>query len=127
MFWLKLADILLVILHVLLILFIVFGWIPKKTRKIHFFVVIIVALCWFVLGIFFGFGYCPLTDLQWTIKLKLQEEELPFSFIKYLLDNITGYNFDETLIDYVTLFVFVSVLIVSTYINMVSIKKRFRK
>lgn len=127
MFWLKLTDILLVILHVLLILFIVFGWIPKKTRKIHFFVVIIVALCWFVLGIFFGFGYCPLTDLQWTIKLKLQEEELPFSFIKYLLDNITGYNFDETLIDYVTLFVFVSVLIVSTYINMVSIKKRFRK
>lgn len=127
MFWLKLTDILLVILHVLLILFIVFGWIPKKTRKIHFFVVIIVALCWFVLGIFFGFGYCPLTDLQWTIKLKLQEEELPFSFIKYLLDNITGYNFDETLIDYVTLFVFVSVLIVSTYLNMVSIKKRFRK
>ncbi len=127
MFWLKLTDILLVILHVLLILFIVFGWIPKKTRKIHFFVVIIVALCWFILGIFFGFGYCPLTDLQWTIKLKLQEEELPFSFIKYLLDNITGYNFDETLIDYVTLFVFVSVLIVSTYLNMVSIKKRFRK
>ena len=84
MSWLKLADIVLIIFHVLLILFIVFGWIPKKTRKAHFFVAIIVALCCFVLGIFFGFGYCPLTDLQWRIKLKLQEEELPFSFIKYL-------------------------------------------
>jgi hypothetical protein len=127
MFWLKLADVSFVVLHILLILFVVFGWIPKRTRKLHFLVVILVALSWFVLGIFFGFGYCPLTDLQWNIKLKLQEEELPFSFIKYLLDNITGYNFNETLIDYVTLFIFVSVFIISTYLNIPYIKKQFKK
>ncbi len=114
MFWLKFFDIFFTIIHVSLILFFILGWVPKKTRKIHFILAFIIAISWFVLGLFYGFGYCFLTDIHWRVKMSLQEEILPISFIKYILDKITGYDFDELLIDYITLAVFLCVFTIST-------------
>ncbi|MGC8738144.1 MAG: DUF2784 domain-containing protein [Candidatus Hydrogenedens sp.] len=116
MFWIKIVDIFLTILHVGLILFFISGWIFKKTRKIHYILVIIIAISWFLLGLLYGFGYCFLTDIHWQIKTVLGEENLPISFIKYILDKITGKDFNDVLVDYVTLTIFVCVLINSTYL-----------
>lgn len=113
MFWLKSFDVFLIIIHVSLILFFILGWIPKKTREVHFILACIIAISWFVLGLFYGFGYCFLTDIHWRVKMLLQEEDLPISFIKYILDKMTGKNFNELLIDYITLVVFICVFMIS--------------
>lgn len=114
MFWLKIIDICLTVLHISLILFFILGWIYKRTRKVHYLLVIIITISWFVLGLFYGFGYCFLTDIHWRVKMLLNEENLPISFIKYVLDKMTGKDFNEVWVDYITLSVFVCVLIIST-------------
>ena len=99
MIGLKILDLLLTLLHFLIIGFNLFGWIWKRTRKLHFIVVCATAACWFILGIWFGIGYCPITDWDWQIKEKLGENNLPNSFIKYYADIITGHPVNATLID----------------------------
>lgn len=105
------------IAHLLLITFILFGWVWKKTRKAHFIAVVITALSWFVLGIWYGWGYCPLTDWHWDVKDKLGESNLPNSFIKYFADKITREDISTSILDGLTLGCLVLAIIVSVYVN----------
>ena len=106
-------DFLLTLLHLLIIGFNLFGWIWKSTRKLHFYLVIATIFSWVVLGFWYGFGYCPLTDWQWQVKAALGERDLPNSFIKYFADTVTGMDISSTLIDTVTAVVFGLVIILS--------------
>jgi hypothetical protein len=65
--------------------------------------VIATAASWFILGIWFGLGYCPVRDWQWQVKARLGERNLPASFIEYYAERITGYNFSTSFIDITTL------------------------
>ena len=103
--------------HLVLISFILTGWIWKRTQKLHLFVVILTALSWFVLGIWYGWGYCPLTDWHWDVKEKLGERDLPNSFIKYFVDDVTGGNISSSLVDAVTVACLVFAAIASVYVN----------
>lgn len=122
----KIIDICLTIFHIGLILFFILGWICKRTRKVHYLLVIIIATSWFLLGLFYGFGYCFLTDIHWRVKMLLNEENLPISFIKYILDKITGKDFNEIWVDYITLAVFICVLIISTFLYIKDKRKKIR-
>jgi len=75
------------------------------------------AFSWFILGIWFGWGYCPITDWQWKVKEKLGETNLPNSFIKYYADRISGKNTNPSVIDTTTLVIFLMVIILSVYFN----------
>ena len=110
-------DFLLTILHFLIIGFNLFGWIIKQTRKLHFWFTMLTLACWTILGIWYGLGYCPITDWQWNIKTKLGEQNLPGSFIKYFADKITGTNINSDLIDALTLGLFLIAIICSIRVN----------
>ena len=114
---LYLADVLFTLLHIIIIVFNLFGWIFSATRKANLVCIIITAFCWFVLGIWFGWGYCPLTDWQWHIKEQLGETNLPASFITWLANKITGMRFSDTLINLLTLVFFLLAVIASVYFN----------
>jgi hypothetical protein len=114
---LQLADIIFTFLHLALIGFNLLGWIWRRTRKAHLITVAATAASWFLLGIWFGMGYCPLTDWQWQVKEKLGEQDLPNSFIKYMADKLTGHNFDPSFIDMVTLISFLLAIILTIYFN----------
>ncbi|HYE53318.1 MAG TPA: DUF2784 domain-containing protein [Chitinophagaceae bacterium] len=114
---LQFLDILLTLTHLLLIGFNLLGWIWKRTRKAHLFTIAATGASWFLLGIWFGTGYCPITDWQWQVKDKLGEHDLPNSFIKYMADKITGYDFDPHFIDMVTLGSFIAAFTLSIYFN----------
>lgn len=114
---LKSLDILLTIVHLSLIGFNLFAWIWPATRKAHLIVAGITLSCWFILGIWFGWGYCPVTEWQWNIKEKLGETNLPNSFIKYFADKITGKDFPPSLVDHITLYLFLTAIIASVYFN----------
>ena len=106
-------DYFLTFVHLVIVGFNLLGWIWKSTRQAHFYLVIATVFCWTVLGIWFGFGYCPITDWQWSVKEQLGETNLPNSFIKYMVDKVTGMNVSSNLIDLLTAAGFGIVVIIS--------------
>lgn len=120
---LHLLDIFLTLLHLLIIGFNLFGWIFPATRKLHFIFILLTGASWFILGIWFGIGYCPITDWQWQVKDKLGERGLPDSFITYFANKITGRHFSDTFINLVTMTFFVASVLLSIYVNFLRRKK----
>lgn len=116
---LRLLDIFLTFIHLIIIGFNLFGWIWPATRKMHFICVLATAASWLLLGLWFGVGYCPVTDWQWQVKAKLGEHDLPASFIKYYADKITGKNISSSFIDLITAICFAVAALLSVYVNFI--------
>jgi hypothetical protein len=115
---LRLLDILFVVFHTSLIILNLFGWIWKRTRLANLITLLLTGSSWLFLGLIVGTpGYCPLTDWHFTILEKLGKTDLPYSYIKYLADRITGLDIDARLADAVTLYGFVVALAFSLIIN----------
>ena len=119
---LQILDAFFTIFHLIIIGFNLSGWIWAKTRKLHFYCILLTAGSWLILGIWYGFGYCPITDWQWQIKERLGENNLPNSFVKYFADKLSGENISATLIDRLTAVFFFLAVLLSVYANF--IKKR---
>jgi len=117
-------DILFLTFHTILIVFNLFGWIWKRTRFLNLISLLITAASWFILGIFYGIGYCPLTDWHWEVLHKLGKYDLPYSYTKYLADRLTGLDFDPKLVDNMTLILFFAALIISVVMNIVSWRRK---
>jgi len=120
-------DKFLIFFHTFLILFNLFGWIWQRTRKLNLISLLFVAFSWLILGIWYGVGYCPLTDLHWHIKLLIGETNLPYSYIKYLVDFYFNTDSNPILIDYITAILFILSLIISFYLNILQKYKFFPK
>lgn len=116
---LRLLDVFLTFIHLVIIGFNLFGWMWSATRKAHFICVLITAASWGLLGIWFGIGYCPVTDWQWRVKDQLGEHNLPASFIKYYADKISGKNISSSFIDMITAISFAIVALLSVYVNFI--------
>jgi hypothetical protein len=114
---LKLVDFFFITFHTLLIIFNLFGWIFRKTRKLNLITLSLTCASWFILGIFYGLGYCPLTDWHFRILVKMGHTGLPASYIKYLADRLSGLDFDPRLINTVTLVSFLAAYAISIYFN----------
>jgi hypothetical protein len=115
---LHLLDIFFVVFHTALILFNISGWIWKKTRMANLITLLLTGSSWLFLGLIVGSpGYCPLTDWHFTILEKLGKTDLPYSYIKYLADRITGLDIDARMADTVTLYGFLAALAISLIIN----------
>ena len=100
---LNILDFFFISFHTVLILFNMFGWIFRKTRKLNLIVLLLTGASWLILGIFYGIGYCPLTDWHFNILERLGETNLPTSYIAYLLQRFTGTTFNATIIDAATM------------------------
>jgi hypothetical protein len=115
---LRLLDIFFVIFHTSLTLFNVFGWIWKKTRMANLITLALTGGSWLFLGLIVGVpGYCPLTDWHFNILYRLGKTDLPASYIKYLVDRLTGLNVSQTLVDNATLYGFIVALALSLFLN----------
>lgn len=124
---LRLFDILLTIIHLAIVFFNLLGWMPRRTRKAHFISIILTAASWFVLGIWFGMGYCPFTEWQWNVKEQLGEKNLPPNFIEYMAEKLTGYDFSYGLVNKVIAISFTLAALLSVYVNFIGPRKRKRK
>lgn len=118
----KLADIVFLVFHSTLIVFNLFGWMWNKAKKVNLVSLSLTALSWFVLGIWYGIGYCPLTDWHWKVLKKLGHHDLPASYIPYLLDRIAGIEITSRAADALTLIFFSLALMASVYVNFVKRK-----
>ncbi|MDP4224683.1 MAG: DUF2784 domain-containing protein [Bacteroidota bacterium] len=114
----RILDIFFVVFHSSLVIFNLFGWAWKRTRRLNLITLILTGSSWLFLGLLVGtLGYCPLTDWHFRILEKMGKTALPLSYMKYLFDRITGLNIGEKLVDKVTLAVFVAALVVSIIFN----------
>jgi|SRR5690554_28367 len=101
--FLLLADLFFTLFHTSLILFNLFGWLWKPLRRWHFIVIVLTFLSWGLLGIWYGLGYCPLTDWHWEILSKRGIADLPNSFVGYILEKFFGLEISADLVDLLTL------------------------
>lgn len=111
-------------LHLVIIGFNLFGWIWRRTRKLHLIVVGLTLGCWLIIGIWYGIGYCPITDWQWQIKERLGETGLPNSFVKYYADKLSGKNISSSLIDTITAVSFAVAILCTVYVNFIKKKRK---
>ena len=120
----QIIDIFFVVFHTMLILFNLLGWIWRKTRLLNLITLLLTGGSWFILGIFYGIGYCPLTDWHFNVLYKLGKTNLPSSYIEYLSERLTGADFKASLVDTLTLLGFILALVLSLWLN---IRDRRRK
>ncbi len=113
----KFSDIFFLVFHSSLILFNLFGWIWKKTRKLNLVTLLLTGFSWVGLGIFYGWGYCFLTDWHWQVLENLGVNNLPGSYVQYLLYRVLGIDVSATTADYLTVVLFFIALIFSVYFN----------
>jgi hypothetical protein len=124
---LRLLDVFYTILHLAVIFFNLFGWIPQTTRKANFIVIALTAGSWFILGIWYGMGYCFLTDWQWNVKERLGETDIPSNFIGYIVEKVFNRDFDSSLVSTVTGIGFALAVIASVYVNFILPGRKGRK
>nr|WP_233164518.1 DUF2784 domain-containing protein [Pedobacter sp. ASV28] len=113
----------LTIVHLLIIGINLFAWIWPRMRRFHLWVVGITLFCWLFLGIWYGIGYCPVTEWQWQVKEQLGEHHLPNSFVKYHLDRITGQDIPDNIVDFITLGSFLLAIVCAIKVNFFSAQK----
>ena len=116
---LGILDIVLAVFHLLLMAFNLTGWIWRGTRKLHLLTLVLTAASWLILGIWYGLGYCPLTDWHWNVKTKMGETGLPASFVKYYADKWTGKDISADLVEQVTVYCLVFAVLASLVVNLV--------
>lgn len=118
MIW-HILDIFFVVFHSGIIIFSLTGWIWKKTRKWNLIVLGLIGCSWLFLGMIVGMpGYCPLTDWHFDVLEKLGRTDLPYSYVKYLADRLTGLDFNANLVDDATLWSYIAALVVSLGLNL---------
>lgn len=114
----KFLDIFFTGFHSLLIIFNLLGWIWKKTRRLNLICLLLTAASWVALGIFYGFGYCPLTDWHFNILKKLGYTDLPDSYLSFLFTRLTSIKIEQSLVDSITLWGLIFALMLSLFLNL---------
>jgi hypothetical protein len=117
MVWYQFLNIFFFVFHTLFTLFNMVGWIFPKTRKLHLITLLLTAFSWFVLGIWYGWGYCVCTDWHWDVRDKLGFEDRSNSYIHFLILKLTGANLNHKLVEYSTLIVFLVSVVLSVWLN----------
>jgi hypothetical protein len=105
------------VFHTVFTLFNITGWGFRKTRRLNLVTLLLTAFSWFVLGIWYGWGYCFCTDWHWQVREKLGYHDQRQSYIQFLVYKLTGKLFNEELVNYTTLIVFLLSLALSILLN----------
>lgn len=121
---LEVLNVFFFVFHTALILFNLFGWISQKTRRWHFLSLMLLLFSWLVLGFWMGFGYCFLTDWHYQVLRQLGVDDLPSSYIAFLIEGVSGWLPPGRLVDGCTLGFTVLALACSVYVNFFRKKKK---
>jgi hypothetical protein len=112
------------VFHSALLLFNLFGWTWKRTRLANLIVILLTAFSWTILGIWYGWGFCPCTDWHWKVRMKLGYLDFPSSYTKFLIDSLTGLDVKKVLADTLSVSLLALALVASVYTNARDWKKK---
>ncbi|TFG40713.1 MAG: DUF2784 family protein, partial [Bacteroidia bacterium] len=95
------------------------------TRRFNLLTLLLTGASWLILGLIYGtLGYCPITDWHFNILRRLGETNLPDSYIKYIIERFTGLTISASVVDKVTLWAFLTALLISVLLNIRDFRKK---
>ena len=106
------------IFHTALIFFNLFGWLFKKTRKWNLLTLGLTAFSWFIVGFWYGFGYCFCTDWHWQVRAKLGYPDPPNSYIQFLVEQYFNWSPNPHLTDILTMIFFTAAVSGAIIVNL---------
>lgn len=112
------------VFHTVFMLFNMFGWIWPRLRRWHLYGLALTYSSWFILGIWYGMGYCACTDFHWDIRRQMGIIDTSESYTHFLILKITGLNLNQVLVDYITLGTMVAATIISIVLAVRDRKKK---
>jgi len=118
--YLRITNSFFYVFHTVLIIFNLFGWILKTTRKLNLITLLLTFGSWVLLGIWKGWGYCFLTDWHYDILNRLGHHQLPSSYIAFLILKLTGWLPQAELINTLTLCAAITALCCSLWVNLIA-------
>jgi hypothetical protein len=124
--WYQFLNYFFFVFHTLFTIFNIAGWIFRKTRKWNLITLLLTAFSWFVLGIWYGWGYCLCTDWHWSVREHLGYHDQQNSYIQFLVFKLTGTNFNLQLVENCTLAAFIFSLVMSCWLNIRDYKRKQR-
>lgn len=116
-FLLQFLNVFFFVFHFALIVFNLVGWAFRSTCKWHLASLSITAFSWFVLGIFYGWGYCFLTDWHYSIRSNLDLVVDASSYIHFLLKRLSMDFWTAQTTDILTGVLFGCAFLLSIYCN----------
>lgn len=113
---LQLADVGFFLFHTLLIAFNMFGWIWRRTRRWHLLAMGLTTFSWFVMGAFYGWGYCLCTDWHFRIREKLGYEDTATTYVQLLTEKGFGFEISRQTSDVLAVSIFFAIVAITAFI-----------
>lgn len=113
---LNLLDRTFFVLHTLLIGFNMTGWAWKRTRVLHLIALGVTTFSWFVLGAYYGWGYCLCTDWHFQIRRQLGYADLESSYIQLLAVEVLGIRLSQNVSDWLAGSVFAGIVLATAVV-----------
>lgn len=98
------------VFHTVLIAFNMVGWAWRRTRVAHLVVLAMTAFSWFVMGAFYGWGYCLCTDWHFRVR-RSRGVPVPESSFVQLLGKTLGVPLDRGTADALAVGVFAAIVV----------------
>lgn len=88
-------DVLFFVFHTALILFNLVGWAWASTRRLHFICIAATLFSWFVMGAFYGFGYCLCTDWHFQVRRNLGLSVFGHTYLQLMAKVFSGIEMSQ--------------------------------
>lgn len=124
--WYAFLNIFFFAFHTVFTLFNITGWMFRNTRRLNLITLSLTAFSWFVLGIWYGWGYCFCTDWHWKVRAHMGYHDQTRSYIHFLLLKLTAIDFNEQLVENATLTIFLVSLFMSVWLNARDVRQKRR-
>lgn len=112
------------VFHTAFMLLNLFGWAWKPTRRLCLYSILLTYSSWFILGIWYGWGYCACTDYHWQIRQQMGIVDTSNSYTHFLIQKLTGLNLNQTMVDYGTLTALVLATIACIWVNVIDARRK---
>ncbi len=103
-------------LHFAVIVFTALGWMVPSLRSAHLVFILLTLGSWYVLGLWLGIGYCPITDWHWRIKEALGEGRPAGTYIHWIASRL-GLHWSASAVDRSVLIITLSATAISAALN----------
>jgi hypothetical protein len=112
--------------HNALIVFNLFGWISRRTRKLHLWTIGATLFSWIVMGAKYGWGYCLCADWHFQIRRQLGIYEGESSYTELLFNQIPGITVTRRFADIVTVSCLIAILIATAVVWWQDVRRKKR-
>jgi Protein of Unknown function (DUF2784) len=106
------------VVHLSVIGFVLIGWIFPALLMPHLVLMMLTLGSWFVLGRWFGSGYCPISDWHWKIKEALGEGRPTGTYIHLVLQKLLGRELNSDFVDKAVVITTIVIFCISLALNL---------